>query len=583
MKKLFYLLLATTIIFTSCEKETDPVTPPDAPVNGELSGDIVRDTTFKLGTYVIDGTIRVRNAVVTIEPGVTFKFTDGSAFDVAYWGNEEATIIAKGTKELPIVFTSNNTNPVKGSWDGFNFFKGTVNTVFNECIFEYGGGYSSYAMIYIEESEVTFTNCTFRHAADIAMKLRSNGFFTEFDGNHLSDIESYPISIYADQVHTIAGTNEYETSLGIHISDDRDFDKRGDFTWTNQGVPYYQEGTIRFGCEGSGSILRIEEGVVVRFMEGARWDVAYWGDNYATIIAEGTADNHIVFTSASLAPSAGDWDDIVFYEGAINSSFNYCDFEYGGDSDYHAVLCIKDAEVGVNNCQFKNNQTGAIFANREGSFSSFGGNYFGDNGSFAINICPNHVHTIVGDNTYEDMGILISDDDNLDIKGAYVWTNQGIPYTIEGTVRVGAEVPGVELSIEAGAVVQFFQNARLEIAYWGDDYGTLIANGTSTEPVIFTSASPVPSAGDWIGILFYEGSNNCVMNNCQVNYAGGNYSHQGALFLENAGSPLNLSNTLISNSSSNGISVDDDNNGSSVDYSNNVTFENITGVDYYIR
>ena len=584
MKKLIYLFLAASLIFTSCEKDpVDPPVIPPAPVNGELSTDIIKDTTFKLGTYVIDGTIRVRNATVTIEPGVIFKFTDGSAFDVAYWGDEEATIIAIGTKELPILFTSNNTNPVKGSWDGFNFFHGTVNTVFNECIFEYGGGNDGYAMVYIKESNVAFTNCTFQKSAHIALKLESDGFFTEFDGNFLSDIESYPISIYADQVHTIAGTNTYETNLGIKIPNDRDFDKQGDFTWTNQGVPYYQEGTIRFGSEGNGSVLRLSEGIVVRFMEDAQWDIAYWGNEYATLIANGTAENPIVFTSASNTPSPGDWDAILFYDGAINSNLNYCEFEYGGDDYYNAMVYMKEAEVGITNCKFMNSKTGAILALQEASFSSFGGNYFGENGSFAISIFPNYAHTIIGENDFTDMGILIANDDDLDIKGEYTWTNQNIPYTIEGGLRIGAEVPGVQLTIEPGTVIKFYEGANFQIAYWGNHYGSLIANGTTEEPITFTSAKPAPTAGDWDGFFFYEGSSNCIINNCFINYAGDTGVSDAALFLTDAGSPLTLSNTHISNSASNGISVDNDTNGSSVDYSNNVTFENLNGLEYYVR
>ena len=581
MKHLLYLFLASALIFMSCEKEAEDVPPP---VSGKLSSDITKDTIFKFGTYIIDGTIRVRKAVVTIEPGVIFKFTNGSAFDVAYWGGEEGTIIANGTKDKPILFTSDNTNPDKGSWDGFNFFKGTVNTVFNECIFEYGGGDDYHGMIYIKESKVAFTNCTFRHSASTALKLENDGYFAEFDGNTLSDIESYPISVYADQVHSINGINEYETDLGIHISNDQDFDKKGEFTWTNQGVPYYQEGTIRFGSEGAGSILRIQEGTVIRFMEDATWDVAYWGTKYATIIAEGTSKNHIVFTSASTSPEAGDWGGLILYKGTINSSFDYCEFEYGGnDSYYDGMLNIKEAKVGVNNCMFKNSKSIAITAKEEALFSSFSGNHFGKNGSFAISILPNYVHTIAGDNVFEDMGILISDDGNLDIKGAYTWTDQGAPYVVEGSIRIGAKAPGVQLTIQEGVTVKFYEDADLEVAYWGDHHASLIAEGTSEAPIVFTSASPSPSAGDWGGIKFYKGSSNCVIDNCHINYGGDSYSTYGTLELTNAGSPLTISNTLISNSPSNGISVDGGINGSSVDYSNNVTFENIAGVEYFTR
>jgi len=582
MKNLLYFFLLTSIIFTSCEKTTvDPIEEP--PVQGDLSNDIVKDTTFKKGVYTIDGTIRVRNATVIIEPGTVFKFTDGSAFDVAYWGGEEATIIANGTKDAPILFTAANSSPDNKSWDGFRFYDGTNNTVFSYCTFEYGGGSSSYSMIYMDDCHVSFTNCNFRKSGGIAIRAEYGAYFDAFDKNYLSEIESYPMEVYADQVHTISGNNTYETSLGILIPNDQDFDKQGEFTWTNQGVPYYSEGTIRFGSEGTGSILHIAKGTEIRFMNSAQWDIAYWGNEYATIIAEGTAEEPIIFTSASLSPAAGDWIGLNFYEGTINTSFDHCIFKYGGGKTYFDMFNVKNAAIAVTNCSFSYSESVAVRMDEEALFSEFGGNTFSDNGSFAITIRPNYVHTIVGENTYNGMGILINNDGDLDIKGAYTWTNQGTDYTIEGHVRVGAEVPGVQLTIEPGTTIKFYENAKIELAYWGNHFASLIANGTSAEPITFTSAKPVPTAGDWNGIWFNEGTSNSVINHCIIDYAGGTSEWYGAIYMNDAGSPLTLSNTLISNSSSNGISVDDDDHGSSVDYSNNVTFQNIAGVNYYLR
>ena len=51
----------------------------------------------------------------------------------------------------------------------------------------------------------------------------------------------------------------------------------------------------------------------------------------ATLIANGTADKMITFTSAAATRAAGDWDYIWFDEGASNiSSMQYCTVEYGG-------------------------------------------------------------------------------------------------------------------------------------------------------------------------------------------------------------------------------------------------------------
>jgi len=584
MKKLLFLFLMGGILFTSCEKpeDDDPVIP-DPPLSGELTQDIIRDTTFKLGVYVIDGTIRVRNAVVTIEPGVVFKFTDRSAFDVAYWGGESASIIAKGTKDKPILFTSNNVSPQNNSWDGFRFYQGTNNTVFEYCTFEYGGGSSTYSMVYMNDAPVAFTNCTFQKCSGIAIEAQDDAYFTAFDKNYLAEIESYPMSVYSDQVHTITGANTYETSLGILIPYDRDFRKKGEFTWTNQGVPYYSEGTIRFGSEGSGTVLHIDKGCVFRFLPDAQWDIAYWGSEYATIIADGTADEPILFTSANVSPSAGDWASINLFGGTINSSMNHCIFEYAGGNYHNALLLVEESSVGVTNCTFRKSAVKGINMGSEALFTDFGGNTFENNDSYAISIFPNYVNSIIGENSYDGIGILIIDDGDLNIKGDFTWTNQGIPYTVEGNVRIGSEVPGTHLTIEPGTVIKFYEDAKFEIAYWGAHYGSFVANGTDTEPIIFTSAKPVPNKGDWMGILFYEGSSDCIINHCRIEYAGGNYNTYGAIYLSDAGAPLTLGNTVISNSYSNGISVDADNNGSSVDYSNNVSYLESNGVIYYVR
>jgi hypothetical protein len=51
--------------------------------------------------------------------------------------------------------------------------------------------------------------------------------------------------------------------------------------------------------------------------------------------------------------------------------------------------------------------------------------------------------------------------------------------------------------------------------------GTLIAEGTSSEPIVFTSIGADPQPGDWYGIRFLGSSvdSACVVKNCQISYA----------------------------------------------------------------
>lgn len=581
-KRIFYLLfIAFSISLVSCEKdsEEDPIIPSEG---GSLTQDITEDMVFKAGTvYVFDGTIRVRNAKLTFEAGSIAKFTEGSSLEFSYWSNEYSTLEVLGTAALPVLFTSNNSNPAAGDWAGLHFYEGSNDCVIEHAIIEYAGSNETFGSIYINETDIALTNSTIREAANVGIRMKKEGSFSAFDNNYFTNIDSYPISVYINNVHTITGTNNFETATGIWIENDEDFTLQGEYFWTDQGVPFYQEGTIRFGAEGNGSIVHIAPGTEILFMEDGMWDIAYWGTQYATIIAEGTEEEPILFSSANPSPSAGDWKSISFYEGAINSSFTYTTFEFGGSNDYKGMISIEEADVAFVNCEFYYSQSNALTLRSEASFSDFGGNTFLGNLLYPISIHPNYVHTIINDNNFDtDLGILISDDDDLDIAGDYVWTKQNAPYIVEGTMRIGATGMGVNLSIEAGNEIKFTIGSKLDIAYWGTHNASFIANGNIDEPIIFTSAKPAPNKGDWDGINFYDGANNCSISHSIISYAGGDETPWGTISLINANSPLSMDNTLISHSKAHGISVDDD---SSVDISNSVNFEDITGENYHIR
>jgi hypothetical protein len=91
------------------------------------------------------------------------------------------------------------------------------------------------------------------------------------------------------------------------------------------------------------------------------------------------------------------------------------------------------------------------------------------------------------------------------------WTLANSPYVITDTITV---FPGVTLTIEPGVTILFDNNKPLEIRQ-----GRIIAEGTATDSIIFTSNSPSPATGIYPGIFLNNGSMVSRFNFCSINYA----------------------------------------------------------------
>src|SRR5436190_6180652 len=143
MKKyIFYVAAITTMSITACRKiETDgepfivevPAPGGGGPVTGKsvtLTGHITSDTTlFAIDNNTISG-------LVYVDAGVTLTVEKGATVRGAYSGSNTAALIVKrgaklmavGTQEEPIVFTSASPTPASGDWGGIELLgKAAIN------------------------------------------------------------------------------------------------------------------------------------------------------------------------------------------------------------------------------------------------------------------------------------------------------------------------------------------------------------------------------------------------------------------------------------------------------------------------
>ncbi len=106
--------------------------PAAAPGQVSVSGDISTNTTWTADKeYTLQGFVYVTNcATLTIEPGTVIKGDKGSKGSLIV--TRCSKIIADGTSELPIVFTTNDPNPGYGSWGGLIILgKAQTNQIYN--------------------------------------------------------------------------------------------------------------------------------------------------------------------------------------------------------------------------------------------------------------------------------------------------------------------------------------------------------------------------------------------------------------------------------------------------------------------
>lgn len=86
---------------------------------------------------------------------------------------------------------------------------------------------------------------------------------------------------------------------------------------------------------------------------------------------------------------------------------------------------------------------------------------------------------------------------------------RGVAYLAPDGLVVGplGSVPrtGPVLTIEPGVRVRFGKARRLALNV-GAGAGALIAVGTPERPIVFASAEPSPAAGDWVGLVFHDGT-----------------------------------------------------------------------------
>lgn len=537
---LFLISILTVIsLLYSCKEEEIVVESSEISTNTTWTSD---------QDYVIEGTISIIDgAVLTIEPGTKIEFGAEGRIDVGY--SDNATFIAEGTEEEPIIFTSNHKTPTAGAWSGIFFWDYTQeNSKMKHCIVEYAGSGSDFS-ISMYDCKISIDNCTISKSGNGGIKNDgySEGGFVSFTNNKFEDINGYSISIYTNDVHTIGSGNIYnvEDNNGIFIHENN-YLQTTNKTWLNQGIPYFI--TEALYIDGN---LTIEPGTIFKFAADAALHFGY--NENTTLIAEGTSENKIIFTSSHSSPAAGAWEGLHFWANAqASSSLKYCEIIYAGKPNEMGAVEINDCSIKMENCKISHSQGYGIYAPFfKGFTTAFQNNTIENCADHVMAVNFKHTNTLGTGNIYsaaENKGIKLCHG-NYESSTNQTWLPQSVPYYIEDLFYINGN-----LTISDNCIFKMSADAILYIGF--DSNTTVNANN-----VTFTSSASTPNPGDWECIYFCENAQNNNFTNCEFSYGG---SYESIINISDCS--VNLDGSTISYSENWGIVLV---NGS---YSGNVTF-----------
>lgn len=187
------------------------------------SEDLSEDTTFhdrgvpyrigdwqKNGKELLVGTNRapVQHAVLTVEAGVTIRVTpEGQIRTHSDAGASTGAIVAVGTAQKPIVFTSAAASPAPGDWVGLNFDAWEAADRLEHVVVEYAGGWTGYRgfhcdqnggnneedqgaiLVFSEPASSFLKNSTIAHSAFFGVDRGWKGAAVDFmDTNTFTDV-----------------------------------------------------------------------------------------------------------------------------------------------------------------------------------------------------------------------------------------------------------------------------------------------------------------------------------------------------------------------------------------------------------
>lgn len=440
---------------------------------------------------------------------------------------------------------------------------------------------NNYDGLYMYYSAPTFNDCTMTGNTNCGISL------AEESHNAIYSSVTSSNNLYGLYSYTPDRSFTFDESVIAFVDNGSDIAVGGGGIGSDQVWNYYANGYALLGDVSVQGYyyspkLTIVPGTTIKVKQNCGLYVGYYSYYYGMLYAVGTANAPITFTS--LNGEVGGWAGLRFRDGSdsnSSSSLRYCVVEnatlnlyceyttqpsvmwctFQNATDHNVYLY--QASISLEGCTLKNAPRGlsvdyysqptvvsTTFENHSDACVRF---YNSDNTSVTYASCT------MKNSQY---GIWESTPDrDFDYTNTVTFENNianiAVPYGQISTRTWAANTYAVldhiwvsngTLTLSPGTVLKFSENnGYLSI----ENYGNLIAEGTFTQPITFTSLNG--EVGGWYGLRFYDGSDYNADQYSSLKHCIFEKGNEYNLHLSYTNQPALIENCTFRNSAAKGV------------------------------
>ena len=455
----------------------------------------------------LDGRIEVASgANLSLEPGVTIEFAQGALLYV----NTTGSLSALGTSENPIVLTGQQKQ--LGYWRGVDFYnsKAMSNRLSYTIVECAGSSVQGYAAVPAGLSAVEYSSdgvglsvdhCTFRQNNGYGVFIDSTVELRDFSTNVVSGNVAGAVYAYSGEVDAFSATSTYSGNTVDQFYINATPGLSQPASWPALDVPY-RVGPADMVLHVNES-LSLAPGSIFRFDSSSGLRINALG----SLDAQGTLEAPILLTGSTAQP--GYWRGLYFLNTASAANIlSHVTIEYAGSAAYAyaaaaAGLSLVEYSspsgvvVSIDHCTFRNNSGYGIFVDTVVDLRGFSANSLTGNAAGPVYTYADNLGAFTSSSTYSGNTIdRFYLNASVAIAQETTWHSLSVPFLIgPDNTELAVNWP---LTIEAGNELIFSYGSGLRI----NVAGYLRAQGTSTDPILFTGSTA--QAGHWKGICFYR-------------------------------------------------------------------------------